>query len=560
MLSTYSIIYIGHFLSSWGDRMWHFAIPLFLLDLDPRSLTLSAVYGLTLSFSVLLFGPLIGDWIDRQPRLYCVRITLVIQNFSVILCATTLLITRQFAIKENSYIIIVNIAVICLGAIAQLASVGTSIIIQKDWIVVIAGKNKEVLASLNSMTRRIDLVTKILSPVACGQIMALATLSGGAIFIMSWNAISMFVEYYLLKIVYQRTPALSKKQNMPTLIDAQDEELKELHNTDKQKDEQDKANSSDLTKEVVEETELNNKATIINKVLEKKDVNVIQKQAAWKKMFGFIIILKDGWKLYIAQPIALPCIGFSFLYMTILGFGYITTAYAYSQCLSELTVGILQAGAAITGIIATFLYPPMRKKIGLIKTGIFNAVFQILTLLPCVASVFLIGSPFFLLPENKNMLINVSTTILPNIFNSSDETTTPFYNLTTNQLTINYNNFNDTEDFNLFIKCLKGIELPSSFLSLSFLMSGIILARVGLWGFDLTITQMIQEHVVENERGIFNGVQTSLNNFMDLLRFVFVLLLPLPNQFGILIFISSAFVCAGYLLYFIYAQKNFSRF
>lgn len=555
MLSTYYIIYISHFLSSWGDRMWHFAIPLFLFDLDPQSLTLSAVYGLTLSSSVLLFGPLIGDWIDRQPRLYSVRVTLFIQNSAVVLCATTLLLTRKYADETANYILAINIGVICLGTIAQLASVGTSIIIQKDWIVVVAGENKEILANLNSMTRRIDLVTKILSPVACGQIMAVATLSGGAIFIMSWNAVSMFLEYILLRIVYKRTPALSKKKTLPDKLEKTDEELKVLHSSNNWTDKAIKVSTEDLDS-ITKDKDSENKVQASES--SKIDNVIVQKTVpSWKKIFRFAFTLKDGWKLFISQPIALPCIGFSFLYMTIIGFGYITTAYAYSQCLSELTVGLLQAGAAITGIIATYMYPPMRRKFGLVKTGIFNAILQILSLVPCIVSVFLMGSPFFLLTENKtDFMATFATESSLTFVNVSLETTPP----STSNLTVTTLDSTSNNTENLFIKCLENIEIPSSFLSMSFLMSGIILGRVGLWGFDLTITQMIQEHVVEKERGIFNGVQTSLNNFMDLLRFIFVLFLPLPSQFGILIFVSSTFVSIGYGLYFIYAKKYFSSF
>jgi len=98
-----------------------------------------------------------------------------------------------------------------------------------------------------------------------------------------------------------------------------------------------------------------------------------------------------------------------------------------------------------------------------------------------------------------------------------------------------------------------------SYLSMGFLLSGIILARIGLWGFDLTITQLIQESVAETERGVFNGVQSSLNNLMDLLTFLFVFAFPLPSQFGILVFVSAAFVTTGYLLFFIYAIKSRSH-
>ena len=49
--------------------MWSFAAGLFLVIIHPDSLQLTAVYGLTLGASMLLFGALIGDWVDHTPRL-----------------------------------------------------------------------------------------------------------------------------------------------------------------------------------------------------------------------------------------------------------------------------------------------------------------------------------------------------------------------------------------------------------------------------------------------------------------------------------------------------------
>lgn len=51
-----------------GDRMWHFAISVFLIELYGRNLLLTAVFGLVVAGSVLLLGALIGDWVDRNPR------------------------------------------------------------------------------------------------------------------------------------------------------------------------------------------------------------------------------------------------------------------------------------------------------------------------------------------------------------------------------------------------------------------------------------------------------------------------------------------------------------
>ena len=52
-----------------GDRMWHFAIGLYLVELTPGSLRLTAIYQLVSTLSIIIFGPLVGDWVDANPRL-----------------------------------------------------------------------------------------------------------------------------------------------------------------------------------------------------------------------------------------------------------------------------------------------------------------------------------------------------------------------------------------------------------------------------------------------------------------------------------------------------------
>ena len=59
---------------------------------------------------------------------------------------------------------------------------------------------------------------------------------------------------------------------------------------------------------------------------------------------------------------------------------------------------------------------------------------------------------------------------------------------------------------------------------------------------DLVVTQLQQEVVSESLRGTVGGVQNSLNYFLDMVKFVLVILLPHMETFGILIILSFSFV------------------
>ena len=49
--------------------MWSFAVGLFLVAINPNSLLLTGIYGLVQGVTVLLLGPLVGDWVDTTARL-----------------------------------------------------------------------------------------------------------------------------------------------------------------------------------------------------------------------------------------------------------------------------------------------------------------------------------------------------------------------------------------------------------------------------------------------------------------------------------------------------------
>ena len=77
-----------------------------------------------------------------------------------------------------------------------------------------------------------------------------------------------------------------------------------------------------------------------------------------------------------------------------------------------------------------------------------------------------------------------------------------------------------------------------------------------MWVVDLTITQIIQERVEEDRRGVINGVQDSLNNSLDLLKCILVILLPGAKDFGGLIILSYISISSGWLLYAIFCKNQ----
>ncbi|XP_013065016.1 solute carrier family 40 member 1-like isoform X1 [Biomphalaria glabrata] len=536
-------VYFSHFLSAWGDRMWAFGVGLFLINISSESLQLTAAYGLSMSLSVLLFGALVGDIVDETPRLKAAQTALVLQNLFVIICAVLIFffLTYMSAIVSfgqwTRYTVYVLIILLCV--LSRLTSMARQIAVEKDWIVEMCGEDKDRLATMTAALRRIDLSTQILAPMATGFIMALAGVEFGAIFIGAWNFGSVFIEYYFLWKVYNTVPALMKKKNLKKSQVAT--ELKE--NLVKEKDAfdqgrpleecmtlQDKDNLDTTDDEKKEENEaLNNQEISVTPETEKK----VKKKCTFTRLFNSLERLYLGWPVYVSYDIRNAGLALACLYMTVLGFDSVTVGYAKTQGVSELLVGIMMALAASFGIFGTFMYPYMRRRLGLARTGIFGLSLQITCLVLCVVSVWMPGSKFDLfLDTNLNATNAMELSCIEN----------------------------STLDVNSTIPCSKETLSLSENVSIWMLLAGIITARFGLWVADLTVSQLFMESVAEKERGKVNGVQSSLNQLMDMLKYLMVVLAPHEHQFGLLVHISFGFICIGWLFYAFFLRKSRGHF
>ena len=58
-------LYVSHALSTWGQRMWEFALGLIMLELYPSSLVLVSAFGLADGLAKVFSGSFVGAYIDR---------------------------------------------------------------------------------------------------------------------------------------------------------------------------------------------------------------------------------------------------------------------------------------------------------------------------------------------------------------------------------------------------------------------------------------------------------------------------------------------------------------
>lgn len=335
-------LYISRALTAWGDRLWTFGMALFLLKLYPKDLVMQAGYGLANTVIIIIFGAWIGSWIDSTKRLKAAKSFLIVQNTSVSINCVILALYFQYKEEAVDYFgtwstSVVAVLSIVITLVSTLASAGSKIVVEKDWIVVIAGDDDNRLAYLNSIFRTIDLVCLTATPALAGFFFEYTSYTVAAIFIGSWNLLSVVFEYLLLISIYKQFPRLAHKQLNPNDCESSE-----------------------------------------------GDTGLIGKLSGSYR----------GWVQYFTHKVRNAGLGLAFLYMTVLGFDNITWSYAVMECVTESVLGVLVAVSALVGIAGSLAFPPLRKTFGEIKTGLFGMSSLVACLSLCVISVWLPGSPF----------------------------------------------------------------------------------------------------------------------------------------------------------------------
>ena len=421
-----------------------------------------------------------------------------------------------------------------------------------------------------------------------------------------------------------------------------------------------------------------------------------------RQLLNPLLTIKDGWKIYIRQDIARVGFALAALYLTVLGYSGVTSAYFLTQGLRTDLIGLCQGIGAIFGVTGTLIYPIVRKRIGTVRTGLIGINSQLAVLLFCALAAVIPANRIFSTTKNyyspdcseytgsqdsvdnttvlpvcvtvnppisgfsSRVLSEVvtwptliphlpsrssirrqsgtrtealvpaiapvptSATVTPTVTAQTSTTshvasaillgsyttiapsrtislTTQTQNVTTaaaDHSTHSPPQIAPTGGTSPFLSQASTSELvevvfptttllpqekrahpdksppgeyvlcsppspppfpPSSpspppsasgvSVALVLMLIGVIGARIGLWMFDLAVSQLVQETVVEEERGVVSGVINAMTSLMDMLHYVLVIAAPRPEQFNILTFISVAMVTIGALLYASYVHK-----
>lgn len=234
-------LYTSHFLSTWNSRLFEFGAVIFLAEIFPSSLLPLSVYALVRSTAVILGAQVVGDLVDRaarstvsRRRLEVVRASIVGGRTAVVgSCAVLLLLQKLKSEHEvggetgtgawggSAPILGLFVVLIVLACIEKVCATMNLVSVERDWVVVMtAGSdvarqckwrpswklhtmerlcvtqqptNMFVIA-LNARMRRIDLLCKLLGPLAIASVdVASTTIALWAT--LGMNLVSILPEY-----------------------------------------------------------------------------------------------------------------------------------------------------------------------------------------------------------------------------------------------------------------------------------------------------------------------------------------------------------------------------
>ncbi|XP_010529923.1 PREDICTED: solute carrier family 40 member 1 [Tarenaya hassleriana] len=352
-------LYVGYFLARWGARMWEFSVALYMIHLWPNSLLLAAIYGAVESGSTALFGPIVGQRIEGMDYIKVLRLWLVSQNLSFLLMGGSVIALLGVSdLKSHNIAVFITLVVSTnvAGAIGVLSTLSGTILIERDWAVVMSeGHPPEVLTKMNSVIRGIDLSSKLLAPVLTGLIISFVSLMASAITFAAWAIITVWIEYWLFISVYRGVPAIVQ------------------------------SNERRCSRSHTEETEGVSVSVSVVPGSEELTASRNRSRKVVERISESSFV--TAWKVYLKQQVVLPGVALALLFFTVLSFGTLMTATLQWEGIPAYIIGIGRGVSATVGLAATVVYPIMQSRLSTLRTGLWSIWSQWSCLLVCVGSI-----------------------------------------------------------------------------------------------------------------------------------------------------------------------------
>lgn len=339
-------LYVSHFLSTWNSRIFEFGAVLFLARIFPGTLLPSSVYALVRAASAICFAPLVGRYVDQGDRLKVVRLSIVGQRGAAILSCLGFWALSTNLLDFAGFKPFLIAILVLLACVEKLCSIMNTIAIERDWVVILAENSQCGLEVLNSQMRRIDLMCKLVGPLAIALVDGYST-TIAIIAVLGMNISSVLIEYFAIARVYHMVPALRARSAVP--------------------------NSTDNVSSAVPE---------VPAIWRLGPLCIAQTRSIYKTVSS-----------YIRHPVFLPSMALCLLYFTVLSFSGQMVTYLLSVGLLSTQIGVLRTLSTAIEISATWLAPIAMNRIGPLRGGLWFINWQILCLVGAFSFFWFIRTP-----------------------------------------------------------------------------------------------------------------------------------------------------------------------
>ncbi|GAP93437.1 hypothetical protein SAMD00023353_12200080 [Rosellinia necatrix] len=444
-------LYLSHFLSTWNSRAFEFAATLFLAAVYPNTLLQVSVYALVRSAAAIVFSRALGLLIDRGDRLAVVRLSIVGRGLAV--AASSGIFWALLTVVGSGKVRTPLFALaIILAAVEKISSVANLVAVERDWVVVITEGNAANRQSLNARMRRIDLICKLLGPLAISSIAIASTLV--AIYVtLAMSILSVPIEYICISNVFHAYPALRRRQEAATEREATEQ----------------------VTTQPVERKSL----------------------LGWVTATATNIFPVSSLAFYFRHSVFAPSFALSLLYLTVLSFSGQMITYLLAVGYTSLYIGIARTVSTVFEVSATWIAPRLIRRLGPVRAGLWGINWQI----TWVAG----GLVWFFAGLHG---------VGPDAVTSN-----PIFAATG-------------------------------------LAAAVALSRVGLWVYDLSAQNIIQDSIEPEFRGSFSTTEAAFQNLFELLSYATTIIFPRANQFRWPVLISVVTVYAAGIIYSSFVRKN----
>jgi iron-regulated transporter 1 len=305
-------LYMSHGLSAAGQRAWEFLVGLVLLRLHGgESLLLVGAWGVADSLGQALAGPALGAFVARTERLRAAQRMYFFQNVGATVSASALLLllTGGAAASGTAYWPLVALAV-AAGAASSAGAAGAGVSVEREWTRALAAGDAAALAEMNAAMKRIDLLCLIGAPIGAGALLARSP--GAAVAATAaWSLAAWAPECWLLRRAQAAAAALQAPPEPPPPPDA----------------------------------------------------------AAPRGWHAAAAAQAEALRLYARQPAAPAGAALALLYLTVMSFGPLMTAFLNWRGLGAAALAEYRGAGAAAGVAATFAFPRAARAAGLPATG-----------------------------------------------------------------------------------------------------------------------------------------------------------------------------------------------